>query len=157
MSMGWNYVSKWRLPTSLLLISQMTYKYGIPMEWYLERKTKELVEKPVPLPLCISQIPHKLIRALTWAKLFTSYYNFQKKMTWLCGLVKGLFGSVTFSTIKYLPLTCSNTFSWHRILHCWHCIQLPLKLDIPSRFTSKVNPYSSHGRLPLHGWLWYPE
>jgi hypothetical protein len=33
---------------------------GVPVEWNWHRKTEVLGEKPVPVPLCPPQIPHKL-------------------------------------------------------------------------------------------------
>jgi hypothetical protein len=36
------------------------------VEWYWQGKTDNLWGKPVPVPLCPSQIPHKLLWARTW-------------------------------------------------------------------------------------------
>jgi hypothetical protein len=38
---------------------------GAPVEWNLQRKTEELGEKPVPVPLCPPQISHGLTRDRT--------------------------------------------------------------------------------------------
>jgi hypothetical protein len=40
---------------------------GAPMEWNWQGKTEVLGEKPVPVPLCPPQIPHRLARDLTRA------------------------------------------------------------------------------------------
>jgi hypothetical protein len=38
-----------------------------PVEWYRQGKTEELWDKPVPVPLCLLQIPHEINRARKWA------------------------------------------------------------------------------------------
>jgi hypothetical protein len=38
---------------------------GAPVEWNWQGKTEELGEKPVPVPLCPPQIPHRLNRDRT--------------------------------------------------------------------------------------------
>jgi hypothetical protein len=51
--MGWDYVSvKMQLVTGPLPISQMIYKWIWNSVKIIERKTKQLREKPVPVPLC---------------------------------------------------------------------------------------------------------
>jgi hypothetical protein len=40
---------------------------GAPVEWNWQGKTKELREKPVPVPLCPPQIPHGLTQDWTQA------------------------------------------------------------------------------------------
>jgi hypothetical protein len=37
-----------------------TSEYGAAVEWYWQGKTEGLGEKPVPVPLCMTQIPHGL-------------------------------------------------------------------------------------------------
>jgi hypothetical protein len=53
------------MPTyvSILRIPQMIWVWRATMEWYWQGKTEELGEKPVPVPLCPSQISHGLTRA----------------------------------------------------------------------------------------------
>jgi hypothetical protein len=66
--MGWDYVSELRPKTDLLFFPQMIYEYAALVEWwYWQGKIEELGEKPVPVPLCPSQIPHGLTRARTRA------------------------------------------------------------------------------------------
>jgi hypothetical protein len=48
----------------LLFNSQIIYEYGEPWWNDTDRKTEELREKPVPVPLCPTQIPLEL----TWAQ-----------------------------------------------------------------------------------------
>jgi hypothetical protein len=45
---------------------------GAPVEWNRQGKTEELGEKPVPVPLCPSQIPHGLTRDQTRASAVCS-------------------------------------------------------------------------------------
>jgi hypothetical protein len=62
-SNGWDYVFELRPP-----IGQPVYSpHDMSMEprWYWHRKAEELIEEPVPLPLCPPQIPHRL----TWASM----------------------------------------------------------------------------------------
>jgi hypothetical protein len=40
-----------------------TWAWRATAEWYWWGKTKEVREKPVPVPLCPPQIPHGLTRA----------------------------------------------------------------------------------------------
>jgi hypothetical protein len=51
----------------LLRIPQMTSVWRATVEWYWQGKTEEVGEKPVPVPLCPSQIPHGLTRGRTLA------------------------------------------------------------------------------------------
>jgi hypothetical protein len=46
----------------IFFISQMVYESGEPWWNDIDRKTEELGEKPVPVPLCPQQIPHGLTR-----------------------------------------------------------------------------------------------
>jgi hypothetical protein len=48
-------------------------EYGTLVEWYGWGKTKGLVEKSVPLPLCASQIPHDLACDQTFSSAVTSW------------------------------------------------------------------------------------
>jgi hypothetical protein len=48
---------------SILRIPQMIWVWRATVEWYWRGKTKELGEKPVPMPLCPPQIPHGFTRA----------------------------------------------------------------------------------------------
>jgi hypothetical protein len=52
---------------SILRIPQMIWVWRATVEWYWQGKTKELGEKPVPVPLCPPQIPHGLTQARTRA------------------------------------------------------------------------------------------
>jgi hypothetical protein len=67
MSMGWDYASELQPPAVLLFIPHMMYEYGEKLwnDWH--GKTKELREKPVPVPLCPPQIQYELTQAQTWA------------------------------------------------------------------------------------------
>jgi hypothetical protein len=40
-------------------------EYGAAVEWYLQKETEGLGEKPVPVPLCPPHIPHELPYANT--------------------------------------------------------------------------------------------
>jgi hypothetical protein len=55
------------MPTyvSILRIPQMIWVWRATVEWCRQGKTEELGEKPVPVPLCPPQIPHRLTRART--------------------------------------------------------------------------------------------
>jgi hypothetical protein len=54
---------------SILRIPQMIWVWRVMVEWYIDGKTEELWEKPVPVPLCPPQIPHGLTRAWTRASV----------------------------------------------------------------------------------------
>jgi hypothetical protein len=73
-----SFFSPWRwgesstqvwMPTyvSILHIPQMIWVWRAMVEWYIDGKTEELGEKPVPMPLCSPQIPHGLTRVRTRA------------------------------------------------------------------------------------------
>jgi hypothetical protein len=64
---GWDYVSELLPLTDTLFIPQMIWVWGATVEWYWQGKTKELEEKPVPVLLCLPQIPHELTRERTRA------------------------------------------------------------------------------------------
>jgi hypothetical protein len=52
------------------MISFFVFPYNrAPVEWNCQGKTELLVEKPVPVPLCPSQIPHGLTRDRTRASV----------------------------------------------------------------------------------------
>jgi hypothetical protein len=56
--------------TSVITISGLFCPFpnnGAPMEWNWQGKTEVLGEKPVPVPLCLPQIPHGLTRDRTRA------------------------------------------------------------------------------------------
>jgi hypothetical protein len=57
------------MPTYVIIlrIPQMIWVWRATVEWYWQGKTEELGERPVPLPLCPPQIPHRLTRARTRA------------------------------------------------------------------------------------------
>jgi hypothetical protein len=65
MSMGWDYISKLWFPMNLLFILQMIWVWRATLECYWQGKTKELGDKPVPVPLCPPQIPDGLSSAQT--------------------------------------------------------------------------------------------
>jgi hypothetical protein len=52
-----------------LFIPQTIYEYGAMAEWYWQRKTKQLKEKPIPVPLYPWQNPHGLTQAQNWASV----------------------------------------------------------------------------------------
>jgi hypothetical protein len=64
---GWGQTQAWipALFASILRIPQMIWVCRATVEWYIDGKTEELWEKPVPVPLYASQIPHGLTRAQT--------------------------------------------------------------------------------------------
>jgi hypothetical protein len=56
-----------RLATGLLFIPQVVWGWRTMVGLYWQDKTKEIVEKPGPVPICPPQIPHGLTQARTWA------------------------------------------------------------------------------------------
>jgi hypothetical protein len=57
-------VSEMQPPTGLLFVPQMIYEYGEPWWNNIARKTEEVGDKPVPVPLYPPQVPHEL----TWVQ-----------------------------------------------------------------------------------------
>jgi hypothetical protein len=53
--------------TMMIIIFCPLPSNGAPVEWNWQAKTDELREKPVPVPLCPPQIPHRLTRDRTRA------------------------------------------------------------------------------------------
>jgi hypothetical protein len=65
--MKWDYISELLPLVDILFISHVIWVWRAMVEWYIIGKTRELREKPVPVPLCPPQIPHGLIWTWTWA------------------------------------------------------------------------------------------
>jgi hypothetical protein len=68
------------MPTyvSILCSPQMIWASRAMVEWYIDGKTKEFREKPVPVPLCPPQILHRL----TWAWTRASAMRGRRLTTW---------------------------------------------------------------------------
>jgi hypothetical protein len=58
---------------------QLIYEYEEPRWNYIDRKTEELGQTPVPVPLCPPQIPHGLTRALVSYYIF-DYINVESEL-----------------------------------------------------------------------------
>jgi hypothetical protein len=69
--------------TYLLLIPQMVYEYGDPVEWYWSGKSKNSQEKPIPVPLCPPQIPHGPTRSRTQPSVVRG----RRLTAWAIGMV----------------------------------------------------------------------
>jgi hypothetical protein len=64
--MGWNCISL-RPLTELLFIPQIAYVSMVSQWNGIDRKTEQLEEKPVLVPLYLQQILHELTRTRIWA------------------------------------------------------------------------------------------
>jgi hypothetical protein len=60
MLMGWDYISELWLPDDI-----WAWRTIVELHW--QRETEGLRKKPVPVPLCPPQIPHRLIKVCIWA------------------------------------------------------------------------------------------
>jgi hypothetical protein len=63
--MGLEYVSELLPLTDIVFIPQMVYEYGEPRWNDIDRGNRTTRGKPVPVSLCLTQIPHGLTRAQT--------------------------------------------------------------------------------------------
>jgi hypothetical protein len=59
----WTAATNWAAVHSLHDI----WVWGAMVDWYWQWNTKETWEKPVAVPLCLPQIPHRLTQTWTWA------------------------------------------------------------------------------------------
>jgi hypothetical protein len=88
MPMVWGYVSELQPPAGLLFIPLVTYEYGELWWDDIDRgETEQLVQKPVPVPLCSPQIPHGLWNMNVQYALQnsdTSWWQLTSKQSNLC-------------------------------------------------------------------------
>jgi hypothetical protein len=86
---------------SILCIPQMIWVWTAMVEWYWQRKTEELGEKPVPVPLCPPQIPHGLTQVRTRASAVRGW----RLTTW--AMARPLLQSLTSTELGHIILTHS--------------------------------------------------
>jgi hypothetical protein len=68
-------------PTGLLFIQSMIYKDGAKVEWYRQRKSEKLVEKPVSVPLCPPQLSDGITRR-RFSKQMVFYIQLPLLLVW---------------------------------------------------------------------------
>jgi hypothetical protein len=132
--MGWDHTSELQQPTSLLFIPQMLFEYGEPHAMILTEKTKELREKPVPVPFFLPKIPHVLTWMWTQAYMVTNCLNYGMAVMGTCSCV--YFASSNYSLIHYTETLPNNA------VVCLYCISL-YGGNAPFIFWEKVVLHSS--------------
>jgi hypothetical protein len=103
MLMGWDNVSELRPPMGLLLIPQVTCEYREPRWHDTDTENQRTQIKPVPVPLCLPQIPHGLTRAWTQASIFRC----RRLTTWAMAWRKYCHGGCTEATLAWHTNTLS--------------------------------------------------
>jgi hypothetical protein len=100
---------------SILRIAQMLWVWRATVEWYLQGKTEELGEKPVPVPLCWPQIPHGLTRARTRA----SAVRGRRLITW--AMARPFIGVYSFPNNPCKSETCVpfHKMQFHTVRSSW--------------------------------------
>jgi hypothetical protein len=111
---------------------------GAPVEWNRQGKTEVLGEKPVPVPLCPPQTPHRPTRGRTWAFVWWEA-SFQPPEPWHGPVLRlRMSGAIplhhhvplwhTQRQLYYVPQSLISHLAFTRSLHeRFYCIYMCFK------------------------------